>query len=234
MTVSHRILIIHFCIKALPYHPSLPSSSLWPPLFYLLACCHCHSSSFPWHEVCWGVVQLVCPYICVVFNSQEVIGNLTLVVKQVLHLCTVSITWWKQTKKRIGINSSELVKVYSMLKKRGFMCTEKVLTLYLRGIRTCKLVLHRTCTDSASRCSGNQTQPCLGKGWPPPVKEERLEIRCCRIKVRNTPHSWVKWRSEPAGLIKEQSTCKDYHLYNKYETYPFLLLDVENAFYRLG
>lgn len=100
-------------------------------------------------------------------NSQEVVGDLTLVVKQVLHLGAVSITWWKQREEKW--NTWQQI-------EEAFTCTEKVFTLYLHGIQTCKLELHRICIDSASHCFGNQTQPYLRKGWPQPVKGYRIEM----------------------------------------------------------
>lgn len=46
---------------------------------------------------------------------------------------------------------------------------------YLRGSGRDKLVLRRTCTGSAWRCFGNQTQPCPGWGSLQPAQEERRE-----------------------------------------------------------
>lgn len=156
MMFSHRILNSHFKSK-----PSrFPPFPLQPSPFYLLAC-HCHSTSFPPAKLRHGEEL----YSCSVITS-----GCSLIHKKLLEIWR----WWSNKSSASALYASadgndKETKSANGPTAKLWGVNENL--IYLHGIQTCKLWIHRTCTGSASRCSGSQTQPCLRKGWPSPVKE---------------------------------------------------------------
>lgn len=87
-------------------------------------------------------------------SSDEVIWDLTPVLKQVLYICTVRVTY--ATREKLTVNQWARARREM---SRSIMCES-----HLRDSCTETHVIRHTCSGSAWHYSENQTRPCPAKG----------------------------------------------------------------------